>query len=147
MQIIDSGLLPGKLIQQLNGQTQRLLGQQSLAGWPCTCVSSSKRSCAGVTHSAASLSAAYTNLRVNIDSIRSNNEKRTEAQRKNGLIIWSGREHLCMLLRPRQSMQCGASFACPEAMCVMQPTRLEQCVHNGNRKHIPGESHELCIRN
>ena len=32
LQIIDSGLLPGKLIQQLSGQTQRLLGQQSLAG-------------------------------------------------------------------------------------------------------------------
>ena len=30
--IIDSGLLPGKLIQQLSGQTQRLMGQQSLAG-------------------------------------------------------------------------------------------------------------------
>jgi hypothetical protein len=27
-----TGLLPGKLYQQLNGQTQRLLGQQSLAG-------------------------------------------------------------------------------------------------------------------
>lgn len=34
VQILDSGLLPGKLIQQLNGQTQRLLGQQSLAGMP-----------------------------------------------------------------------------------------------------------------
>ena len=32
VQIVDSGVLPGKLIQQLNGQTQRLLGQQSLAG-------------------------------------------------------------------------------------------------------------------
>ena len=32
MQIIDSGLLSGKLIQQLSGQTQRLVGQQSLAG-------------------------------------------------------------------------------------------------------------------
>ena len=30
-EIVDSGCLPGKLIQQLNGQTQRLLGQQSLA--------------------------------------------------------------------------------------------------------------------
>jgi hypothetical protein len=28
-----TGLLPGKLYQQLNGQTQRLLGQQSLAGY------------------------------------------------------------------------------------------------------------------
>ena len=32
VQILDTGLLPGKLIQQLNGQTQRLIGQQSLAG-------------------------------------------------------------------------------------------------------------------
>lgn len=32
VQILETGLLPGKLIQQLNGQTQRLLGQQSLAG-------------------------------------------------------------------------------------------------------------------
>lgn len=32
MQILETGLLPGKMIQQLNGQTQRLLGQQSLAG-------------------------------------------------------------------------------------------------------------------
>ena len=33
VQILDSGLLPGKMIQQLNGQTQRLLGQQSLAAY------------------------------------------------------------------------------------------------------------------
>lgn len=32
VQILETGLLPGKLIQQLNGQTQRLLGQQSLSG-------------------------------------------------------------------------------------------------------------------
>ena len=32
VQILDTGMLPGKLIQQLNGQTQRLIGQQSLAG-------------------------------------------------------------------------------------------------------------------
>lgn len=31
-EIVESNVLPGKLIQQLNGQTQRLLGQQSLAG-------------------------------------------------------------------------------------------------------------------
>ncbi len=35
MTILNTGLLPGKLIQQLNGQTQRLLGQQSLAGEWC----------------------------------------------------------------------------------------------------------------
>lgn len=32
VKILDTGLLPGKMIQQLYGQTQRLLGQQSLAG-------------------------------------------------------------------------------------------------------------------
>lgn len=32
VQIQATGLLPGKLIQQLNGATQRLFGQQSLAG-------------------------------------------------------------------------------------------------------------------
>jgi hypothetical protein len=32
LQIQAAGLLPGKMIQQLNGATQRLLGQQSLAG-------------------------------------------------------------------------------------------------------------------
>jgi hypothetical protein len=33
VQILETGLFPGKLIQQLNGQTQRLLGQQSLSGF------------------------------------------------------------------------------------------------------------------
>ena len=33
VQILDSGFLPGKLIQQLNCQTQRLIGQQSLAAY------------------------------------------------------------------------------------------------------------------
>lgn len=65
VQILDYGLLPGKLIQQLNGQTQRLLGQQSLA--------------------------AYTGLQVDIDRIRADNETRTDAPRKAGLIINTGR--------------------------------------------------------
>lgn len=30
--ILNTGLLPGKVNGQLNNQTQRLLGQQSLAG-------------------------------------------------------------------------------------------------------------------
>ena len=30
--IVESGMLPGKKITQMNGQTQRLLGQQSMAG-------------------------------------------------------------------------------------------------------------------
>ena len=64
VQILETGLLPGKLIQQLNGQTQRLLGQQSLA--------------------------AYTGLQVDIDRIRIDNETRTDAPRKAGLIINTG---------------------------------------------------------
>jgi hypothetical protein len=70
VQILDTGLLPGKLIQQLNGQTQRLLGQQSLA--------------------------AYTGLRVDIDRIRQDNEAKVDAQRKSGLIIYNGRAYVCM---------------------------------------------------
>lgn len=66
VQILETGLLPGKLIQQLNGQTQRLLGQQSLA--------------------------AYTGLQVDIDRIRADNDRLVEAERKNGLVINSGRE-------------------------------------------------------
>ena len=51
VQILHTGLLPGKMTQQLNGQTQRLLGQQSLA--------------------------AYTGLRVDVDRIRADNEARS----------------------------------------------------------------------
>ncbi|CAL8462930.1 g2464 [Coccomyxa elongata] len=64
VQILETGLLPGKLIQQLNGQTQRLLGQQSLS--------------------------AYTGLQVDIDRIRADNEQKQDVERKCGLIIWSG---------------------------------------------------------
>lgn len=62
--ILNTGLLPGKLIQQLNGQTQRMLGQQSLA--------------------------AYSGLKVDIDAIRADNEKRKDVLRKGGLIIYQG---------------------------------------------------------
>lgn len=66
VQILDTGLLPGKMIQQLNGQTQRLLGQQSLA--------------------------AYTGLQVDIDRIRQDNEAKGDSvNRKAGLIIYDGR--------------------------------------------------------
>ncbi|GIL60007.1 hypothetical protein Vafri_14647 [Volvox africanus] len=64
LQILGTGLLPGKLIQQLNGQTQRLLGQQSLA--------------------------AFTGLRVDVDRVRADNEARMDATRKAGLIIYDG---------------------------------------------------------
>lgn len=66
VQILGTGLLPGKLIQQLYGATQRLLGQQSLA--------------------------AFTGLRLDVDRIRAENEARTDAPRKSGLIIYDGRE-------------------------------------------------------
>ena len=38
IKILDTGLLPGKLIQQLNGQAQRMVGQQALGGKACTTV-------------------------------------------------------------------------------------------------------------
>lgn len=66
VQILATGLLPGKLIQQLYGATQRLLGQQSLA--------------------------AFTGLRIDLDRVRAENEGRTDAPRKSGLIIYDGRE-------------------------------------------------------
>ena len=47
VQIVDAGVLPGKQIQQLNGQTQRFLGKQSLA--------------------------EYTRLKVDVDAIRADN--------------------------------------------------------------------------
>lgn len=66
VQIVDSGVLPGKQIQQLNGQTQRLLGQQSLA--------------------------EYTRLKVDVDRIRADNNAKQgpEIYRKNGLITNQG---------------------------------------------------------
>ena len=64
VQILDSDVLPGKTIQQLNGQTQRLLGKQSLA--------------------------AYTGLKLDIDKIRGDNQAMKDVERKNGLVINSG---------------------------------------------------------
>ena len=66
IQIVDTGVLPGKQIQQLNGQTQRLLGQQSLA--------------------------EFTNMKVDVDAIRADNlaKQGTEVYRKNGLITNQG---------------------------------------------------------
>ncbi|CAD7705149.1 unnamed protein product [Ostreobium quekettii] len=64
VKILDTGLLPGKLIQQLNGQTQRMVGQQSLG--------------------------AFTGLRLDVDKLRKDNESRTDVTRKNGMIINTG---------------------------------------------------------
>lgn len=87
IQILDTGLLPGKLIQQLNGQTQRLLGQQSLA--------------------------AYTGLQVDVDRIRQDNEARDDVERKQGLVVHCGREqgHACCLATVCHAASC--SLAVP----------------------------------
>ena len=93
VQILDTGLLPGKLIQQLNGQTQRLIGQQSLAGMASCLVSFMQSSTQpGRGNDYLPLLAAYTGLQVDIDRIRADNAERTEVERKSGLIIWSGRK-------------------------------------------------------
>ena len=64
VQIVDSGVLPGKQIQQLNGQTQRLLGKQSLA--------------------------EYSGLKLDVDRIRADNDALENVTRKNGLITNQG---------------------------------------------------------
>lgn len=99
VQILDTGLLPGKLIQQLNGQTQRLLGQQSLAGM-------GRLHDVGATHNVPP--PAYTGLHVDVDRIRAENEAKTEVERKGGLIIWSGRTpavltNECAFILPQQT--------------------------------------------
>ena len=93
-QIHSSGLLPGKLIGQLCGQAQRLLGQQSLACEPWQRMGPE----ATATHTfltfpnSVSLlpSPAFTGLKVDIDRVRLDNEQRTDVQRKSGLLIYSG---------------------------------------------------------
>ena len=92
VQILDTGLLPGKLIQQLNGQTQRLIGQQSLAGMASGLILCSQSAQPEWGNHYLPLLAAYTGLQVDIDRIRSDNAERTDVERKSGLIIWSGRE-------------------------------------------------------
>jgi len=64
VQIVDSGALPGKQIQQLNGQTQRLLGKQSLA--------------------------EYTGLNLDVLAVKLANEQLEDVVRKNGLITNQG---------------------------------------------------------
>lgn len=64
VQIVEANVLPGKLIQQLYGQTQRLIGQQSLA--------------------------AYTGLCVDVDRIREDNLAKKDVERKAGLVIYTG---------------------------------------------------------
>jgi len=64
VQIVDSGVLPGKQIQQLNGQTQRFLDKQLLA--------------------------EYTGLGLDVDRIRMDNDALADVTRKNGLITNQG---------------------------------------------------------
>lgn len=84
MQILETGLLPGKLIQQLNGQTQRLLGQQSLA--------------------------AYTGLQVDINRIRLDNDARVNVPRKAGLIIYEG-PNLTKEMKDRMQEEARAKYS------------------------------------
>jgi hypothetical protein len=102
VQIVDSGVLPGKLIQQLNGQTQRLLGQQSLAGatvlactpgFVCCARRGSRPPCAlSPRHNHRT---AFTGLHVDVDAVRKDNEAKQgpDVVRKSGLIINAGGAH------------------------------------------------------
>ena len=90
MQIVESGVLPGKQIQQLNGQTQRLLGQQSLA--------------------------EYTGMHVDVDRIREENNTKTgpEIYRKSGLITNTGgklKKEAALTLRAENKAKYGLSEA------------------------------------
>eukprot|EP00958_Prasinococcus_capsulatus_P026724 scaffold4990_cov387-Prasinococcus_capsulatus_cf.AAC.6 len=77
VEIQASGVLPGKVIQQLNGQTQRLLGQQSIGGAQVV---------------VPPVLAALTGLSLDIDKIRADNNAKTDALRKNNLVINTGRK-------------------------------------------------------
>ena len=113
MQILETGLLPGKLIQQLNGQTQRLLGQQSLA--------------------------AYTGLQVDIDAIRADNDKLVDAERKNGLVINSGREFGGLRSRRRRqgtcSLSCNPTFF-PAPFCSQPDQAAEDADAGGGQSQV-----------
>ncbi len=95
-----AGHLAGKRIQQLYGQTQRLLGQQSLAGaeggGSSFCPSLCMHACPTAElmtfeHLHACIArVAFTGLQVDVDRVRADNELRTDVQRKAGLIIYTG---------------------------------------------------------
>jgi hypothetical protein len=90
VQIVDSGVLPGKLIQQLNGQTQRLLGQQSIAG--ALGGAQAVRSCRRRATDTLTARTAFTGLHVDVDAVRRDNEAKQgeDIVRKSGLIINTG---------------------------------------------------------
>ena len=100
MQIVESGVLPGKQIQQLNGQTQRLLGQQSLA--------------------------EYTSMHVDVDRIREENNTKTgpEIYRKSGLITNTGgklKKEAAQTLRAENKAKYGLSEAEIAAIVLPDP--------------------------
>ena len=104
VQIVESGVLPGKQIQQLNGQTQRLLGQQSLA--------------------------EFTRLKVDVDRIREDNDAKQgpEIFRKSGLITNTGgklKPERLKALRAANVEKYGISDEVAEAIVLPAPGREE----------------------
>lgn len=65
--IMQNGCLPGKTPSQLSSQTQRLLGQQSLA--------------------------EYLHLHLDIDKVAAFNTRKTNVKRKSNCIINTGKNH------------------------------------------------------
>ncbi|QDZ21762.1 UBA domain-containing protein [Chloropicon primus] len=98
VQILESGYLSGKLIQQLNGQTQRLIGQQSLA--------------------------AYTGLCVDLDKIREDNDKK-DGERKGGLLINSG-PNPTKTLRAKWQAEAKAKYGLSEEVRQSYKDALDQ---------------------
>ena len=102
VQIVDSGVLPGKQIQQLNGQTQRFLGKQSLA--------------------------EYTRLKVDVDAIRADNlaKQGPEIYRKNGLITNQGskmKPDALRALRAANEAKYGLTDEQVEAIVLPEPPK------------------------
>eukprot|EP00210_Caulerpa_lentillifera_P002638 g2520.t1 len=91
--ILNTGLLPGKVVGQLNSQTQRLLGQQSLAGvqsrsfQPLSDFHVNKKYCLVV----------FSGLRIDVEKIRKDNAAKTKVTRKGGVIINTGSQSVFSL--------------------------------------------------
>jgi hypothetical protein len=99
---VDAGVLPGKQIQQLNGQTQRFLGKQSLA--------------------------EYTRLKVDVDAIRADNlaKQGPEIYRKNGLITNQGskmKPDALRALRAANEAKYGLTDEQVEAIVLPEPPK------------------------
>lgn len=102
--IQECGLLPGKTIQQLSGQTQRLLGQQALV--------------------------EFTGLRVDVDRVRADNDAKINdpdtgqpCLRKAGLLIHAGSNK-----RDRVSLQAAAfaKYGLTDAHAVKAQQQMER---------------------